>query len=107
MIHEMYTYPMPPTARQTRVVRTRSKELFRNSYMLEVCVAVARADERVNLTSLVEGTGLSASLYSGPVARLARLGLLVDDPRPGDDYRARWYSRADSWLWMAVQELVE
>jgi hypothetical protein len=86
-------------------VRERSKELFRNSYMLEICAAIDRADGRVNLSSLIGGTHLSPSLYSGPLRRLARLGLLLDAPRPGDDHRSRWYEPAESQLWVAAREL--
>ncbi len=94
------------TKRQPSVedVRRRSKDLFRHRYMLEVCVAVG-THERVNLTTLLDGTGLSPSVYSGPLRRLASLGLLLDDQRPGDDHRERWYRPADSKLWLAAREL--
>jgi len=86
-------------------IRRRSKDLFRNGYMLEVCAAIDSAGGRVNLSALVEGTGLSPSLYSGPIRRLAGLRLLLDDPKPGDDYRERWYLPADSQLWVAARQL--
>ena len=73
--------------------------------MLEVCAAIDRAGGRVNLSALLEGTSLSASLYSGPIRRLAGLGLLLDDSRPSDDYRERWYRPARSQLWVAAREL--
>jgi len=73
--------------------------------MLEICAAIDRADGRVNLTTLVAGTGLSPSLYSGPLRRLADLGLLLHDPQPDDDHRERWYSPVKSQLWVAAREL--
>ncbi len=79
--------------------------MFRNGYTLEVCAAIDRADGRVNLSGLVEGTGLSPSLYAGPLRRLAGLGLLLHDPQPGDDHRERWYRAAKSQLWAAAREL--
>lgn len=86
-------------------VRRRSKDLFRNAYMLEVCAAIDRAGGRVNLSLLISETGLAPSLYSGPIRRLAGLGLLLDDTRPGDDHRERWYRPAKSQLWIAAREL--
>lgn len=86
-------------------VRRRSKDLFGNAYTLEVCALVERSDDRVNLTTLLERADLSPSLYSGPLRRLAGLGLLLDAAQPGDDHRERWYRPADSHLWIAAQEL--
>lgn len=88
-------------------VRDRSKRLFGNRYMLEVCVAVARASDRVSLTHLATDGNVSPSLYSSPVSRLLQLGLLVEAPRADDDHRARWYKPAQSSLWQAAQELAE
>jgi hypothetical protein len=88
-------------------VRARSKDLFRHAYMLEVCASIERADGRVNLTALLAGTGLSPSLYSGPLRRLAGLGLLLEDPQPSDDHRERWYRPARSHLWLAARELAQ
>lgn len=85
-------------------MRKTSVNLFRDRYMLEVCLAVRAAQDRVNLTDLASSAGLSASLYSGPVHRLRALGLLVDAHREGDDYRVRWYDVKDSQLWDAVAE---
>jgi hypothetical protein len=85
-------------------VRRRSKELFRSAYMLEICAAVGDAD-RVNLTSLVARGGVAPAGYSGPIRRLADLGLLLHDRQPGDDHRERWYRPADSQLWVAAREL--
>lgn len=86
-------------------VRRRSKDLFRNAYTLEVCALIERSQDRVNLTTLLEPVELSPSLYSGPLRRLAGLGLLLDATEPGDDHRERWYRPADSHLWMAAREL--
>ena len=93
---------VPPSEEE---IRRRSKELFRNAYMLEVCAAIDKAGGRVNLTSLVGDSGLSPSLYSGPLRRLAGLGLLVDDPQPTDDRRERWYKPAKSRLWATARQL--
>ena len=97
---------MPETDRSSATVRKRSKELFRNSYMLEICAAMNPNDGRVNLATLVRDTGLSPSLYAGPLHRLVGLGLLLDDPRPGDDHRERWYLPVQSQLWAAARDLV-
>lgn len=89
-------------------IRRRSRELFRNAYMLEVCAKIevaATEGERVNLTSLLGTTGLSPSLYSGPLRRLAGLGLLLDSEQPGDDYREHWYEPAPSRLWETARDL--
>jgi len=96
---------MSASAASPAEVRRRSKELFRNGYTLEVCAAIAGADGRVNLSGLVEGTGLSPSLYAGPLRRLAGLGLLLRDQRPGDDHRERWYRAEKSHLWVTAREL--
>lgn len=83
-----------------------SKRLFGNSYMLEVCIAVARADDRVNLSQLASANEVgSPSLYAAPLKRLAALGLIEPDARADDDHRERWYRRSESKLWAAVQEL--
>ena len=87
------------------ILRDKSKRVFNNSYMLEVCLAIAQASDRICLTQLLGDSGLSPSIYSGPISRLADLGLLVDARRPSDDHRARWYSRAPSSLWTAATEL--
>jgi hypothetical protein len=73
--------------------------------MLEICAAVGDAG-RVNLTSLLSNSGVAPAGYSGPIRRLADLGLLLRDPQPGDDHRERWYRPADSQLWVAARELV-
>ena len=98
---------MAPRRISTATVRDRSKDVFRNRYMLEICAAIDREDDRVSLSSLLEGTGLAPSLYSGPLRRLARVGLLLDDPRTGDDHRSRWYRPAPSHLWVAARELTQ
>ena len=87
--------------------RTRSKILFGNSYMLEVCVGVAEVDDRVCLSSLLADSDLSPSVYAGPLKKLVQLGLLLDAPRPDDDHRDRWYAAADSQLWTAAVQLAE
>lgn len=89
-------------------VRRRSRDLFRHAYMLEICAKIdeaTSAGERVNLTSLLGTTGLSPSLYSGPLRRLAGLGLLLDSERGGDDHREHWYEPVPSQLWDAAREL--
>lgn len=64
------------------------------------------SDGRVNLATLVGDTGLSPSLDAGPLHRLVGLGLLLDDPRPGDDHRERRYLRVESQLWVAARDLM-
>jgi hypothetical protein len=86
-------------------VRRRSKDLFRNAYTLEVCALIERSDDRVNLTTLLGEEDLSPSLYSGPLRRLAGLGLLMDAGEPSDDRRERWYRPTESHLWLAAREL--
>jgi hypothetical protein len=94
--------------RTKRKLRSRSKCLFGNSYMLEVCLAIGEADDRVNLTDLATRNALPPSMYSKPVTRLVELGLLVPaSERPGDDYRVRWYRPAASTLWATAAELAE
>jgi len=86
-------------------LRMTSKRLFGNSYMLEVCVAIARGDDRVCLTQLAAANEVgSPSLYSAPLKRLASLGLLHPDSRTSDNHRERWYARSESALWSAVLE---
>ena len=89
------------------IQRDRSKLVFGNRYMLEVCEAVGRSASRVSLSTLLNGQDLSPSVYSGPVNRLVRAGLLHAAPLPTDDRRERWYNRADSSLWVAAIELSE
>lgn len=93
--------------RRVSQVRARSKALFGNAYMLEVCAAIARRDGRVNLTTLVSQADVSASVYSGPLRRLAEVGLLIEDPKPEDDRRERWYLPTKSRLWKAARDLAE
>lgn len=76
--------------------------------MLEVCAAIAQSDDRVNLKSLIDRSGVSEpSLYLKPLRRLRALELLKDAPRPGDDRRERWYVKSPSSLWAAARELAE
>lgn len=86
-------------------VRARSKRIFGNRYMLEVCAALSEVSERTNLSSLIGDSGLSPSLYVGPLHRLEGVGLLVTDVRPDDARRERWYRPTPSGLWAAAQEL--
>ena len=75
--------------------------------MLEVCASVAVADGRVSLASLLEDPDLSASVYAGPLKKLAELGLLLDAPLPGDGHRERWYVPTESQLWGAALQLAD
>lgn len=86
-------------------VRDRSKFVFGNRYMLEVCAALGGVSDRANLTSLVTGSGLSPSLYVGPLHRLSLVGLLEFDAREGDDRRERWFRPVPSSLWATAQDL--
>lgn len=88
-------------------IRTTSKRLFGDRYMLELCLAVARATDRVNLSDLAASAQVTTSLYSKPVQRLRALELLLDAPMDGDDYRVRWYRRAESSLWTVARELAQ
>lgn len=86
-------------------VRDRSKYVFGNRYMLEVCAALGGVSDRTNLTGLVTGSGLSPSLYVSPLHRLSLVGLLEFEARAGDDRRERWFRPMPSALWAAAQEL--
>ncbi len=86
-------------------IRVRSKRLFGNGYVLEVCAALHAVRDRTNLTELVGTSGLSPSLYSGPLHRLLDVGLLTPDQRPEDDRRERWYRPTKTSLWRAAREL--
>jgi hypothetical protein len=89
-------------------LRARSKQLFGDRYMLEVCIAVGRAPGRVNLTQLAAEKSVSKSVYSGPLQKLAECGLLLPAAsEPEDDRRVRWYTRAESALWQTATELAE
>lgn len=88
-------------------LRTPSKQIFGNRYMLEVCVKIARqAPDRVSLTSLIGDSELSPSLYSAPLQRLTKSGLLRDLGRSGD-HRTRWYEPAPSKFWELTVDLAE
>ncbi len=87
-------------------IRERSKGIFGNRYMLEVCAAMSDVTDRTNLRALIGDSGLSPSVYFGPLHRLEEAGLLSATLRPGDDRRERWYRPHSSSLWMAAQELV-
>lgn len=102
--NETYTKSMasPTTSGDLRV---RSKRLFGNSYMLEVCAALDAVQDRTNLTELVRSSGLSPCLYSGPLQKLLSAGLLTPDRRPEDDRRERWYRPAPTGLWRVAREL--
>jgi DNA-binding IclR family transcriptional regulator len=86
-------------------IRDRSKNIFGNRYMLEVCAALAEVQERTNLSSLIGDSGMSPSVYFGPLHRLAEVGLLENEPRAGDGRRDRWYRPKPSGLWAAAGEL--
>lgn len=73
--------------------------------MLEVCAALDDVGDRTNLTQLIGSSGLSPSLYSGPIRCLRGLGLVVADQRPDDDHRERWFRPLDTQLWAAAKEL--
>lgn len=84
--------------------RERSKKIFGNGYMLEVCARIARANGRVCLTSLIP-EDLVPSQYHSPIKRLVDAGLLIPSAEVGDDRRSRWYRPVDSKLWRAAEEL--
>lgn len=87
----------------TAETRDRSKHVFGNRYMLEVCVRIAESStERVSLVSLIGDSGLSPSLYSAPLRRLAAGGLLED---LGRDQRTHWYGRRTSGFWAVALDL--
>lgn len=86
-------------------VRARSKRIFGNSYMLEVCAALDGVTDRTNLTELVAASAVSPSVYVGPLHRLLSEGLLLLDERPGDDRREHWYRPSTARLWRAAREL--
>jgi len=85
-------------------VRLRSKRLFGNAYMLEVCAGLS-AVQRTNLTALLGPAGPSPSLYAAPLRRLVDAGLLMLDPQPEDDRRERWYRPTPTDLWRVAREL--
>lgn len=85
--------------------RKRSKQLFGNSYMLEVCLEIARGPARTNQQMLIGRKAISPSVYTAPIKRLRDLELLLDAPRGSDDRRERWYTRAPSSLWQLAREL--
>jgi DNA-binding MarR family transcriptional regulator len=86
-------------------IRDRSKTVFGNRYMLEVCAALGDVQDRTNLSSLIGDSGMSPSLYSGPLRRLEGVGLLEDEPREGDGWRERWFRPRPSGLWAAAADL--
>lgn len=87
-------------------LRIRSKSLFGNLYMLEVCSAIAEAfPERVSLMALVGEQALSPSVYSSPLRRLVQGGFLQDLGHDEEDHRTRWYEPQPSPLWEAAKEL--
>lgn len=86
-------------------MRERSKLIFGNRYMLEVCAEISKTPERTSLATLVGDSGLSPSLYAGPVHRLQSANLLVVEQRPGDGHRERWYRPVSATLWRAAYEL--
>jgi len=89
------------------LIHKRSKQLFGHAYMLEVCLAIGRANGRVCLAQLADAAGVSRSLYSAPLSRLVRLGLIADARQEGDDYRSRWYTPTPtgSSLWLIAEEI--
>ena len=97
---------MAPSSASPEEIRRRSKALFRNAYVLEVSAAIT-AGKRFTLTSLLGDSGLSPSLYSGPLRRLVELGLIADDPQPADDHRERWYRAVKSPLWATARALAK
>jgi hypothetical protein len=86
--------------------RERSKQLFGNSYMLELCAALDDVRERTRLTVLAEQSGIGPSLFSAPLRRLRQLELVLPDPHPDDDHRDRWFRPAQSSLWATSRELL-
>ena len=87
-------------------IRDRSKRIFGNRYMLEVCAAMNNVTDRTNLSGLIGDSGLSPSVYFSPLHRLEEVGLLRAALQADDDRRERWYRPNSSSLWMAAQELV-
>ncbi len=107
MFHESYTnLDYMATGTASAEVRVRSKRIFGNSYMLEVCAALDAVRGRTNLTELLGTSQMSPSVYAGPLHRLLSVELLIPDPRPGDDRRERWYRPAKVGLWRVARELV-
>jgi hypothetical protein len=86
-------------------LRGRSKQIFGNRYMLEVCAAMSSVRGRTNLTELIGESGISPSLYAGPLHRLLRAELIGVDERPGDGRRERWYRPTRTSLWRAARDL--
>jgi hypothetical protein len=91
--------------RDSLELRGRSKQLFGNRYMLEVCAAMSSVRGRTNLTELIGESGLSPSLYAGPLHRLLRAELLTIDVKAGDGRRERWYRPTRTSLWRAARDL--
>lgn len=87
-------------------LRNRSKSLFGNLYMLEVCSAIAESfPGRVSLMALVGEESVSPSVYSSPLRRLVQGGFLRDVGHDEEDHRTRWYEPQPSPLWEAAKEL--
>jgi hypothetical protein len=107
MFREVYNNRMESVLTASAEVRARSKQLFGNSYMLEVCAALNEVDYRTNLTELLGTSGPSPSLYVGPLHRLVSAELLILDPRPDDDRRERWYRPTNTGLWRVARELAQ
>jgi hypothetical protein len=73
--------------------------------MLEVCAAMSQVTDRTTLSALIGDSGLSPSVYFGPVHRLIEVGLLEVDARSHDDRREHWFRPRPSGLWSAAHEL--
>ena len=87
--------------------RARSKDLFGNRYMLEICAQIAENPaKRVSLMSIRGDRDLSPSLYISPLSRLVRVGLLRDVGHEPHDHRTRWYEPAPAQLWAAADEIM-
>lgn len=87
-------------------LRSRSKSLFGNLYLLEVCSDIADIfPERICLMGLVGEKELSPSVYSSPLRRLVHGGFLRDAGRDPDDHRTHWYVPEPSPLWDAAKAI--
>lgn len=100
---------MPAGVSSSEELRLRSKQIFGNRYMLEICGAIGGEGgrRRTNLTKLLGSSDLSPSVYTAPIRRLVLAGLLVPDEGPSDDRRERWYRPTRTGLWRTAQELAK
>jgi hypothetical protein len=84
----------------------RSKALFGNKHMLELCDGIARSGDRFTALELSATAGVGYSTTHRLLGSLVKVGLVARAPRSAGE-REQWYVRQRHRFWDAMTDLHE